>query len=151
MGLEDVDPGDETHRYGDYVYLSHDEQAGGTSAPEEGDAVSLDGSGNLKQAEQGDDVVGVLYTYPYYGDSSGSGPQIDQNQPATVKVQGSVKARVDPGVTPGDALGAPDEAAEAEKGELGLASDTNGSDQGFRALSGTVTEDGQEYADVLLR
>jgi hypothetical protein len=149
MAVEDVDPGDETHRNGDYVPLPHDEQAGGVKAPSRGHAVAIGSDGNIKQAEEGDSVVGVLHTYEYFGDSPNE--QIAQNTPATVKTRGTVKARVDPGVVAGDALGSPDESADGEKGELGLAGDTNSGDQGFRALSDAATEDGQEYAEVLLR
>lgn len=149
MAVEDVDPGDETHRYGDRVPLPHDEESGGVNAPEPGEAVALDGNGNIKQAEQGDNIVGVLKTYPYYGDSQNR--QIDQDQPATVKLQGSLKANVKAGVTAGTELGAPDEANGAAKGELGPASDTNTEGQHFVALGDAFTEDGDEYAEVMLR
>lgn len=153
MGLEDVDPGDEMNRYGDYVYLEHDEQAGGAYAPVEGDAVSLDANGVLKKAEEGENVIGILYTYPYFGDSGGSagGDTIDQDQPATVKTQGTVKAHVTANVSAGSALGAPDVTNGAAAGELDDDGQTNTDDQGFEALSDPVTEDGEEYANVLLR
>lgn len=146
--FEDLGYGDETRRNGDYVGLPHDQDAGTTSAADEGEAVAIDGSGNIKQAEDGDNIVGVLYTYQYYHDAD-TGSTIDQDRDATVKTQGTVKAKVASSVEAGNSLNTDTDGSS----DAGVFSEVNGSADGpFVALQ-DATEDADEnyYAEVLLR
>lgn len=146
--FEDLGYGDETRRNGDYVGLPHDEASGGTSAADEGEAVAVDGSGNIKQAEDGDNIVGVLYTYQYFHEAN-AGDAIDQDREATVKTQGTVKAKVASTVSAGDSLNTDTAGAS----NAGVFSEVNGSADGpFVALQdATEDADGNYYAEVLLR
>lgn len=151
-GLEDTDPGAETRRHGKTVGIPHGEADGtqvDNAAVQPGDAVTVDGSGNIAQAAEGDVVVGVLVNYTVYGDSNNAGPYIDAAYDATVAVSGTYKARVSGNVTGGSALGAPDVSNGAAAGEFDDDGQTNTDDQGFRAVD--VYNDGtQDWAEVSL-
>lgn len=153
--FDDLSYGDETRRHGDYIGVPHDFASGGTSAPLEGQAVSIDGSGNIKKYENGEVFLGVLHTYNYYYDPS-SGPTVDPDKDATVKVSGTVKAEVsnDTGnsldVAPGDALG-----VDTTNGVAGVL-DSGSEALDVVALMATTQDDRPDgttayYADVLLR
>lgn len=107
MTFEDLSPGDETRRNGDYVGLPHN----GADIVE-GEFVDLGSDGiEAVTAPESDDIVGVLYTYQYFHDADG-GEKVDQERDATVKTSGTVKADVS-GITDagaGDVLGANGEA-----------------------------------------
>jgi hypothetical protein len=139
MGVEDIDPGDETHRHGDYVKAQHN-FTDLASAPEEGDAMTIDASGNAVQAEAGDPIVGMLCTVPEY--ETPDGPILKEDGYVTLKARGSAKARVDAAVDGGVNLGT----AAADAGAFG----TN-EEQGYVTLGESFTEDGTEYVDLLLR
>jgi hypothetical protein len=106
--------GDETRRHGDYVGLPHTVSDGTAVADlgslDRGVPVNLDGSGNLQAASSGGSVVGVLYAFDVYGDSSRDGPYVDGDSDATVKTSGTVIAdvasMVSSGISAGDVLGA---------------------------------------------
>lgn len=116
MVFDDLDPGDETRRNGDYVSFPHATNEDGSGGPTEGDLVGLDTNGNLVAVNNDDGagalqeatVVGVLYTYQYYGE----GDNIRTDREATVKTHGAVKGNiggydaVSNGYTAGDAAGA---------------------------------------------
>lgn len=137
MVFDDLDPGDETRRNGDYISLPHGAAEDGSGGPSEGDVVAMDTNGELTAVNNNDgagaleeaDVVGVLYTYQYYGEPS----TIRTDRDATVKTHGAVKANigdyddVSTGYSQGDVAGA--------NGELLLLTD--------------VDADG--YAEVLVR
>lgn len=95
-----LDAGDETRHRGDYLGFPHTE-ADGTAigdivGPVEGEFVTLDANGDIAAAAVPgdntgtDNLVGVLYTYPYYGDSSNAGPYVRGGRDATVKTGGTV-------------------------------------------------------------
>jgi len=95
-----LDAGDETRHHGDYVGFPHpvpDEtniDDISSNGPVEGELVTHDGtdiasvtfdsSGNVVE-----DILGVLYTYQYYGDSQ-YGPFVRGDRDATVKLDGTV-------------------------------------------------------------
>lgn len=148
----DVDPGDETRRYGDHVGLPHDQDSGGTNDVAEGEVVAVDGSGNIAQADANGDgsAIGVLQEYQYYGDSSGSGPQIKQDRDALVGLQGTYRVRVDSAVVAGDYLTTPDTSATGTAGVLD--SDNADDSSNFVALTDAVDDgSGNYYAEVLVR
>lgn len=152
-GLEDTDPGAETRRYGDTVGLPHSVSDGtpvDNATVQPGDAVTVDGSGNIAQAAEGDVVVGVLVNYTVYGDSNNNGPFVDGAYDATVAVNGTYKAHASGNVVVGSALGAPDVTNGASAGELDDAGQTNTSDQGFRAVDVYTDSSGQDWAEVSL-
>jgi hypothetical protein len=90
--------GDETRDSGDTVGLPHDEDSDGVPV---GQAVMFDGS-TIAAATGTDPIVGVLSNYPVYGEDN----TVDQDQDATVKTAGTVKAEVESGVSAGDGLDA---------------------------------------------
>lgn len=146
-----LDYGDETRRNGDYVGIAHDQGGNIEGSPRRGQAVTIDGSGNIVAAADasGDAVVGVLANYPRAGDSGGpSDPApITGGQPATVKTSGTVKAEVDSDVSAGDELGV----GATSAGVLDADGGTS-----YVALTDAVEDnraDGSvaNYADVLLR
>jgi hypothetical protein len=156
VDFDDLDYGDETRRNGDYVGLPHDQdQSNGSSDATndvaEGMAVTVDAQGNIAAAEDGENVVGVLYTYQYYEDGQ-TGESIDQDRNATVKTQGTVKAYVASDTAAGEAL-APDSTNE----DAGVLANTNGSanTSNIVALSDAKQQDvdgtTRYYAEVLLR
>lgn len=151
-GLEDTDPGAETRRYGDTVGLPHSVSDGtpvDNATVQPGDAVTVDGSGNIAQATEGDVVVGVLVNYTVYGDSNNNGPFVDGAYDATVAVNGTYKAHASGSVSVGSALGAPDTSGSADPGEFADSGQTPVSDQGFRAVD-VYDEGGQRYVEVSL-
>jgi len=93
-----AEAGDETRLNGDYVKLPHGNTGDNVTDPTpaagipvtisggEITAAAVDGSGT------GDDVVGVVYTYQYFGDSSRQGPFVRTDEDATVKTHGSIVA-----------------------------------------------------------
>lgn len=105
--------GDETRANGDFVQLPDpDVEEDGTNAVGAGVPVAYDGStitpAAINGSGGGDDVVGVLYTYQYFGDSSRNGPFIDTTREPTVMTRGAVVADLsDVAATPaaGDVLG----------------------------------------------
>jgi len=97
MVYEGLNPGDETRRHGDYVGFAHGETDGtavdSISGPDRGEPVAYDATNDeLVAASDTDDIVGVLYAFPVYGDSSNAGPYIDGSEEATVKTSGEVLA-----------------------------------------------------------
>lgn len=112
--FDGLNVGDETRRHGDYVGLPHTVSdgtaVGSLGALDRGAPVNLDGDGNLDVAASGEAVVGVLYAFDVYGDSSRDGPYVDGDSDATVKTSGTVIADVAPmvsgAVSAGDVLGA---------------------------------------------
>lgn len=145
-GLQDTEAGDETRRHGHTVSVPHDQQAGGVYDVAEGEAVSVDGSGNIKQAEEGDVVLGVLHEYPVAGEND----TIRQDREAVVAVMGTYKAKVTANVSAGSALGAPDVMNGADAGEFDDSGQTNSSDQGFRAVEVYQDSSNQHWAEVRL-
>lgn len=150
-GLQDTLAGSETRRNGDTVGIAHGESDGTlleNATVQPGDVVAVDGSGNIKQAAEGDIVVGVLVNYDVYG-ASHQGEQIKGDVDANVAVQGTYKARASANVAAGSALGAPDVTNGASAGEFDDSGQTNSSDQGFRAIE--VYNDGsQDWVEVRL-
>lgn len=137
MAYYDVDPGDETHRYGDYIEAPHDEA---TYGYEPGDFVALAADGTLVPAGHADStggVLGVLYTLPPLNNRNRDVYTVDQDAPAGVKVQGTVLAAVATGTTPG-----PLTITESDG--------TTTSEAGF-VTKEPVTIDGSDYSEVLLR
>jgi hypothetical protein len=141
-GLEDTENGAETRRYGATVGLPHGESDGtlvSNAAVQPGDAVSLNGSGEIEQAGSSDTIVGVLVNYSVSG-ASHREEQIKGNTDATVAVQGTVRARSDGNLSAGDSAGV----AASDAGAFG----TN-DDQGFRVLA--VDSSGtDDYIEVVL-
>jgi hypothetical protein len=155
----DLSYGDETRRDGDHVGLPHDQQSGGTSDVRPGQAVSIDGSGNIKQAEDGDVVVGVLQNYQRAGDSGGPADPapIQQDREATVATRGVVKVEVsnDTGnsldVSAGDELG-----VDGTDGVAGVLDSGGSPETDYIALTDATEDDRPDgttahYAEVLLR
>jgi len=147
--FDDISYGDETRTNGDYVGLPHDEATDGVK---EGQAVALDGT-DIAAAAAGDPVVGVLYTYQYYGDSGGpSDPgTVDQDGPATVKTSGTVKAEVESTVAAGDAL----EAGVSTAGVFDTTDATDAEMANYVALTDAKQDDRPDgstayYAEVLI-
>lgn len=141
---DDLDFGDETRGEAlQTVGLPHGAAEDGSGGPDEGMAVTVDG-GNIVAATQGDNVVGVLYTYQYFGDSSRDGPYVRTDRDATVAVGGKFKAYVGSGVVAGDALAPDDDGA----GVLGPAGDASSN---LVALSDAKEQDEDHYAEVLVR
>lgn len=134
MVFDDLDPGDETRRNGDYISLPHAADETGAGGPDEGDFVALDADGNLTAVDNGDgtaegEIIGVLYTYQYYGAQN----RIRTDRDATVKTHGAVKANVGGYNTGGNAYGQGD--VLGTSGEVVLLTDV----------------DGDGYAEVLVR
>ena len=164
--FNDLSFGDETRRNGDYVSLPVDETE--SADAREGDAVGLDGDGNLVQAnsESGEEVepIGVLYTYQYFEEAN-AGEQIDYDRDATVKVGGTVKAWVDDDVSAGDTLVAGDDSDGGEEAGQFVTGTDDGSVGNFVAISDAASQtggprnesqhiddrDGDHFAEVLLR
>jgi hypothetical protein len=92
MVFEDLNPGDETRRNGDYVALPHpdgDDTALDSVTIPRGRAVTYDGTALAEPAGDNSELVaGVLANYNVYGDSGSEevGPE------ATVKMRGEVIA-----------------------------------------------------------
>jgi len=128
-----LDPGDETHRHGDYI------QAADAGTAEQGMPVSFDANGEIVPLTEGTEYVGVYYES---GRSEGN--------ECTVKVQGTVRAFVDSGVTQNDILGSPN--TSASPGEDDNAFGTS-DDQRVLALEDAADPDGDgnHVAEVLLR
>lgn len=148
----DLSYGDETRRNGDYVGLPHDQDSGGTSDVLVGQAVSVDGSGNIKQMENGDTFVGVLQNYQRFGDSGGRADPgtIDQDRDATVKTQGTAKVEVASDVVAGEALGV------GSGGTAGVLDNGDAPEDSLVALSDAIQDDRPDgttayYAEVLIR
>jgi hypothetical protein len=97
---KDVEAGDETHRYGDYIPYPHG-TSGGEPDTEIGDLVTIDG-GNLAKfsSSDGDVLLGVHYTSKYL-DGAAGGPDrdrtVDTDAPATVKTAGTAVVRLEDG------------------------------------------------------
>lgn len=127
-----LDPGDETHLNGDYIKV---DDADGV---EPGQPVAFDGSGNLVPLSEGGEYVGV---YQVKGRP--------ESGIATTKVQGTVLAYVDSGVTKGTHLGSPATSATPAEDD---ASFGTSDDQGVVALEDAYDYgDGSYVAEVLLR
>lgn len=141
-GLADTENGAETRRYGDTVGLPHGESDGtlvSNASVQPGDAVSLNGSGEIEQAGSSDTIIGVLVNYSVFG-SSHREEQIKGNTDATVAVQGTVRARSDGNLSAGDSAGV----AASDAGAFGA-----DDDQGFRVLA--VDSSGtDDYIEVVL-
>jgi len=95
---KDVEAGDETHRYGDYIPYPHG-TSGGEPVTEIGDLVTIDGGTLAKFSEDGGDVLfGVHYTSKYL-DGAAGGPDrdrpVDTDTPATVKTAGTAVVRLE--------------------------------------------------------
>lgn len=136
MAYYDVDPGDETRRYGDYIPAEHDEA---THGYEPGDFVSLNDDGVLVPVDHADanGVLGVLYTLPPLNNRNRDVYSVDQDKPAGVKVQGTVLAHVD---------------AATSQGPLTLTDSAAANvDTGFYVTEEPVEIDGEYYTEVLLR
>ena len=128
-----LDPGDETHRHGDYIPVESI-----NSAVEPGMPVFYNSSGNVAAIDSGDGYLGVYYEH--------GRPQADNG---TVKTQGTVKAYVQSGTSQGDKLGSPDTGATTP--EDGSAFGTS-DDQDVIALEDAEEDDDGNYvAEVLLR
>lgn len=155
--FDDLNYGDETRRHGDYVGLPHDQDqsetgSGSNNDVREGEAVAVDSNGNIAKADidGAGAAIGVLYTYQYF---QNEGQQVDQDRDATVKTQGTVKARVGSGVSAGDHLAAPATATSGTAGVLDASSSTE--DSNFVALSDARQQDlpdgtTSHYAEVLI-
>jgi hypothetical protein len=145
---DDIDYGDETRGEAlQTVALPHDSSS--ASDLPEGTAVTWDSNNDvITAATDGDDVLGILYTYQYYAGNSG-GSQIRTDRKATVAVGGKVKARVHTDVVPGAvAVG-----ANGSNGELETTAASPESN--FTALSGSQSQDDRfgntaQYAEVLI-
>jgi hypothetical protein len=144
---DDLDYGDETRGEAlQTVGLPH----GSTAASDlpEGTAVTWDETNEeIIAATDGDDVIGILYTYKYYEDD---GLQIRTDRNATVAVGGKVKARVHTDVVPGAVAAG----TNGDDGELESTAATTESN--FTALSGSQSQDDRfgstaQYAEVLIR
>lgn len=152
---DDLDYGDETRGEAvQTVGLPHgapESGADGEDHPVEGMVVSVNGDGELAPAADGENAVGVLYTYQYFGDSSHDGPYVRTDRDATVAVGGKLKVHVNEDVGAGDAL-APDTDAAGVLDAGGSESDSN-----FVALSDARQQgelpngDDAYYAEVLVR
>jgi hypothetical protein len=152
--------GDETRKQGDYIGVEHDQQAGGLYDVKPGQAVSTDGSGVLKQYENGDVLLGVLSNYERSGDSGGpSDPApIDQNQDANVKVSGVAKVEVsnDTGNTIDVANTGLELGVDSTNGVAGVLDAGDDGQAEALSLSGAVEDDRPDgttayYAEVRLR
>jgi len=92
-----AEAGDETRLNGDYVKLPHGNTGDHVTDPTPaagvpvtisgGEITAVTGSGSINE-----DVVGVVYTYQYFGDSSRQGPFVRTDEDATVKTHGSIVA-----------------------------------------------------------
>lgn len=126
-----LDPGDETHRHGDYVKV----EDSGTVEP--GEPIDYNGQNQAVPLKQGDQYVGVYQVHGRPGKEN-----------CTVKLQGTVLAYVASGTTGSDNLGSPDTANGEPEGAFGTKDDQNV----------VALEDAYEYkntgryvAEVLLR
>ena len=154
VNYDDLDYGDETRGEAvQTVGLPHDEATDGLV---EGQAVGFNGT-KIVAADASNPAIGVLYTYQYYGDSSGSGPQVRQDRNATVAVGGKIKAQVEGDVTAGSALTTPDTGGTETAGNFGV--DNADDSSNFTALTDAKQQDndnpnggtGESYAEVLIR
>lgn len=88
--------GDETRNSGDYIKLPHGNTGTDVTdpTPAEGIAVTISGgeitAAAVDGSNTGDQVVGVVYTYQYAGDSSREGPYVRTDEEATVKTHGAI-------------------------------------------------------------
>lgn len=109
MTFEDQDPGDETKRYGHYIYVDAAEDL------YSGEAVTINGDGEATRVSAGgsDPVAGVAYINASAGDE------------VTIKTNGPVLAAVDTDAGQGDAVGSHDGSSNTnmEAGELSPAGD----------------------------
>lgn len=133
MAFTDLNPGDETHRYGDYIYGDAAEQVYA------GDALTLNADGTFaRTAANGSDVV-VGYAYI----DAGAGERL------TVKTHGTGIARVETDAAVGGTVGTHDGTAEnVDAAELSV----NGDDFLVLDLEMKENPDGSgttEYAEVL--
>lgn len=133
MAFEDLDPGDETHRYADYIY-------GDAGADVySGDAVTLaaDGTYAPVAANGSDQVAGIAYHDKAAGER------------LTVKTHGSMVAKVEADAAVGGTVGSHDaSAANVDEGELS----TVGDEYLVLAVGTKEDPDGSgatEYAEVL--
>jgi hypothetical protein len=91
----DLDPGDETRNTGDRLGFPHP-VSGGTALDDvsnldPGVPVTYDGTDIAESTSASDDIVGILYTLPVYGEST-RGPYVRGDKDATVAVRGSYVA-----------------------------------------------------------
>lgn len=88
----DLDPGDEARRHGDRLGFPHPVSDGtaldNVSNLDPGVPVKFDGTDIAESTAVSDDIVGILWTLPVYGDST-HGPYVDGDKDATVAVRGS--------------------------------------------------------------
>lgn len=107
MTFEDQDPGDETKRYGHYIYVDAAEDL------YSGEAVTINGDGEAERTADGgsDSVDGIAYINASAGDE------------VTIKTNGPVIAAYDGTAGVGDTVGSNDGTAGVGAGELGAAGD----------------------------
>lgn len=91
----DLDAGDETRHTGDRLGFPHPVTDGtalsDVSNLDPGVPVTFDGTDIAESTAAADDIVGILFTLPVYGDST-HGPFVDGDKDATVAVRGSYVA-----------------------------------------------------------
>jgi hypothetical protein len=91
----DLDPGDETRNTGDRLGFAHPVSDGtaldDVSNLDPGVPVTYDGTDISESTAAADDIVGILYTLPVYGEST-RGPYVRGDKDATVAVRGSYVA-----------------------------------------------------------
>jgi hypothetical protein len=92
----DLDAGDETRHTGDRLGFPHPVSDGtslsNVSNLEEGVLVTFDGTDIAESTRATDDIVGVLFTLPVYGETTHGGPYVRGDKQATVAVRGSYVA-----------------------------------------------------------
>lgn len=141
--FDELTYGDPTRQSGDYVGLPHDEENDEIPV---GRAVTFDGSIIAECTGDTDSLVGVLSNYPVYGENN----TVDQDQDATIKTHGTVKAEVESDVSAGDAL----TAGETTDGVFDT-QETETQDASAVALSDAKQDDRDDdtayYAEVLLK
>lgn len=91
MAFEDLDPGDETRRNGDYVSFPHPDSEGdalsGVTIPR-GAPVTYDGTDLAESTADADEIAGILANYDVYGDTGNEKVGAEAN----VKMRGEVLA-----------------------------------------------------------
>ena len=148
-GLSDTPEGGETRRNGDTVGVPHTESDGTrleNAAIQPGDAVGINGSGNLALADSNSSIsaIGVLVNYGNVYGASHQGEQIDADVDANVAVQGTYKVKVDADAAAGGTVGTPDASVNGQDaGQL----DSAASD--FRVIE-TYDDGPQSWAEVVL-
>lgn len=91
MTYEDLDAGDETRRFGDYVAFPHGEDAGTSldDAPiAQGRPVDYDGTELSEVTDSANAIAGILSNYDVYGDTG----KEELGEEANVKMRGECLA-----------------------------------------------------------